>query len=134
MDLLRKKSSFLDIEFLLVWITLRCHVTAQKSTFYSSQKNWGKFCFWADDSYVEKSEKNIGARIFTLSLAVFPEFVIKVSREVIALIEKYKKKLKLELRILKKRLYIVWKFLRQYFFLIFLHKNHPLQNKNLFKN
>ena len=60
------------------WKNAACHVTAQKSTFFSSQKNWGKFCFWADDSYVEKSEKNIGAKIFTLSIAVFPEFAIQV--------------------------------------------------------
>ena len=55
------------------WKNAACHVTAQKSTFFSSQKNWGKFCFWADDSYVEKSEKNIDAKSFTLSIAVFPE-------------------------------------------------------------
>ena len=53
-----------------------CHVTAQKSTFFSSQKNWGKFWFWANDSYVEKSEKIIGAKMFTLSIAVFTEFAI----------------------------------------------------------
>ena len=53
-------------------------LTARKSTFYSSQKNWGKFCFWADDSCVEKSEKNIGAKNFTLSIAVLPEFAVKV--------------------------------------------------------
>ena len=57
-----------------------CRVTAQKSTFFSSKRNWGQFCFWADDSYVEKSEKNIGENIFTLSIAVFPEFAIKVSK------------------------------------------------------
>ena len=60
------------------WNNAACHVTAQKSTFFSSQKNWRKFWFWADDSYAEKSEKNIGAKIFTLSIAVYPEFAIQV--------------------------------------------------------
>ena len=60
------------------WKNAACHVTAQKSTFFSSQKNWGNFCPWADDSYVEKSEKNIGAKIFTLSIAVLPEIAIQV--------------------------------------------------------
>ena len=62
------------------WNNAACHVTAQKSTFSTPQKNWGKFWFWADDSYVEKSEKNIGSKIFTLSIAVFPEFALKVSK------------------------------------------------------
>ena len=60
------------------WNNAACHVTAQKSTFFSSQKNWGKFWFWADDSYVEKSEKYIGEKMLSLSLAVLPEFAIKV--------------------------------------------------------
>ena len=30
------------------------------------------------NSYVKKSEKNIGAKIFTLSIAVYPEFAIQV--------------------------------------------------------
>ena len=62
------------------WNNAACHVTSQKSTFFSSQSIWGKFWFWADGSYVEKSEKNIGAKIFTLSIAVFPEFAFKVSK------------------------------------------------------
>ena len=62
------------------WKNAACRVTAQKLKIFSSQKNWGKFCFWADDSYEEKSEQNIGEKIFTLSIAVFPEFAIKVSK------------------------------------------------------
>ena len=60
------------------WKNAACRILALKLTFFSSQINWRAFCFWTVDSHVEKSEKIIGEKIFSLSLAVFPEFAIKV--------------------------------------------------------
>ena len=43
----------------------------KKMTFFSSAKSWKNFAFADIDSYVKKSEKNIGAKIFALTIAVF---------------------------------------------------------------
>ena len=60
------------------WKNAACRITALKLTFFSYQINWRPFCFWTVDSHVEKSEKNIWEKNFSLSTAVFPEFAIKV--------------------------------------------------------
>ena len=46
-------------------------VLTEKMTFFSSAKSWKNFAFADIDSYVKKSEKNIGAKIFALTIAVF---------------------------------------------------------------
>ena len=63
-------------------------------TFFSSAKSWKNFAFADIDSYVKKSEKNIGAKIFALTIAVFWGNQFEVCEIYSPLIEKYKEKLK----------------------------------------
>ena len=104
MDILRKNSSFQIFKFYSVQSIVHIKTInlsfcwARKDKYlvsYALLKKWSlsrygpiisifqfpekliKKFFWTIDSYVKKSEKNIGTKIFTLSLVVLPEFVYK---------------------------------------------------------
>ena len=59
-------------------------------TFFSSAKSLKNFAFADIDSYVKKLEKNIGAKIFALTIAVFWGTWFEVCEIYSPLIEKYK--------------------------------------------
>ena len=84
---------------MLFWKNAPCRIAAQKPALFDSKKNWKKFCFWTVESYVEKSEKNIGAKKLTLSIAVSPKFAIKVSNGVHCVYREKTKTLILEKRL-----------------------------------
>ena len=63
-------------------------------TFFSSAKSWKNFAFADIDSYVKKSEKNIGEKVFALTIVVFWGNQFEVCEICSPLIEKYKEKLK----------------------------------------